>query len=1242
MKTERLATFLVALLSVALMCCGLPTEAQATLFSEVASSVSPNTVDQWWYYGFSLQVRNDSAGELTLTTATTFRMQVDATHYFQVPLSHETVVAAGAVATLEFGRDRVCGCLTAGPYNPTLSLAGHDAGLNPFNEVMVTTSNPVTINYFYNASPNTIGGGPSTKSFTLPPAGTVIGPFTITSVGQTVPWGIKAEAGPSDYLEILSASNPPYYGDTYLEAPLSPEVPLPEIITELAPDERLPYYVWVRPKAGATLEAGQTYTIMLYVKLMRPLCPHDGGVIIGVGVGLRLEATYDLTPLHTVSFSQAGPGSGHVDINGYGWSLPFSRLFFDGTSLTVTPRADTGSRFDHWEGDLTGVANPITFTVSGDVSAAPYFALRTYTLSLAGSHGTVKVDDVEHSLPWSGAFSYGSQVSLEALPAPECQFQRWSGAISTTENPTSITITGDMTVTAEFVVPPLPTPFADDFSTNRPWAYAGHWERGPAVSGGGDPGSDHSASGDNYLLGYRIGGQYDYWMSEQPVTSPPVDCSSAAHVALSFWRWLRLADAGDHAYVRVSTDGVTWSDVWSDGGAATKDSAWTYCEYDITSLAAAQPSVWVRFVMGPTNNVMLDGGWSVDDFSLRAQNTLSVSGTGGTVRVNSVSHALPWSGLVDHGAVVTLEAVPDIGYLFANWSGDLTGSTNPDSISIDGDKSVTVSFIAHVFSVTANPPSPSTVASAGSASLSAGFSDTGGHGVSTWSWDDGGGGGSFSPSASAQNPTYTAAANTTDGDRIVTLTVSGTCSGPSPLGDSDSTSLTVQPVAHTLDVHASADPAEVESGESSSLSASYSDSRTHTITSWSWSDGGAGGSFWPSASVQNPTYIAPENPGESDLIVTLTVNAQCDGPSPLGDSDSTSLTVQPAVHGLWVTAAEPSPSTVASGGTTDLSASAVDSRTHSVATWSWSDGSAGGHFSPSALVQSPSYTARANATRSTLTVHLTVTGTCDGPSPLEDSDTVDLTVLPIPPGVHSIGLYDGASSTFYLRNANSAGPANLTVRFGPSGAGWAPIGGDYDADGDDTIGLYNQTAATFYLRNANAPGPADLTFRFGPAPNNWIPIAGDWDGDGDSTFGLYNAATGTFYLRNSNNPGPADLTFRFGPSSSTWLPIAGDWDGNGTDTIGLYDPTNGTFYLRNTNSAGAANLTFRFGPKPSTWKPIAGDWNQDGTETIGLYDPANGTYYLRDANSAGAANLTFRFGPKPSTWKPIAGDWDGQ
>ena len=42
---------------------------------------------------------------------------------------------------------------------------------------------------------------------------------------------------------------------------------------------------------------------------------------------------------------------------------------------------------------------------------------------------------------------------------------------------------------------------------------------------------------------------------------------------------------------------------------------------------------------------------------------------------------------------------------------------------------------------------------------------------------------------------------------------------------------------------------------------------------------------------------------------------------------------------------------------------------------------------------------------------------------------------------------------------------------------------------ESTIGLYNQAAGTVYLRNENTSGMADITFQYGPTGNNWVAIS---------------------------------------------------------------------------------------------------------------------------------------------------------
>jgi len=61
--------------------------------------------------------------------------------------------------------------------------------------------------------------------------------------------------------------------------------------------------------------------------------------------------------------------------------------------------------------------------------------------------------------------------------------------------------------------------------------------------------------------------------------------------------------------------------------------------------------------------------------------------------VGSGSVALsPAGGVYDEGTVVTLTAMPNAGYQFSSWSGDLSGSTNPATITMNADKNVTATF----------------------------------------------------------------------------------------------------------------------------------------------------------------------------------------------------------------------------------------------------------------------------------------------------------------------------------------------------------------------------------------------------------------------------------------------------------------------------------------------------------------------------------------------------------------------
>ena len=235
-------------------------------------------------------------------------------------------------------------------------------------------------------------------------------------------------------------------------------------------------------------------------------------------------------------------------------------------------------------------------------------------------------------------------------------------------------------------------------------------------------------------------------------------------------------------------------------------------------------------------------------------------------------------------------------------------------------------------------------------------------------------------------------------------------------------------------------------------------------------------------------------------------------------------------------------------------------------------------------------------------------------------------------GNDTIGVYSASNAFWFLRNSNSAGPADLVYGYGPAGA--IPISGDWNGDGIETPGIYVPSSGGFFLRNSNSTGVADVVFTFGGAGLNYVPLAGDWDGDGKDGVGLYDPASGAFFLKYANTSGAADLVQFFGGPNMT--PLVGDWNGDGVDSIGVY--ANTAFFL--TNSARplpAAEYTFTFGGGGSI--PITGDWNGDGVDTIGTYVSLAGFFYLRNSNTSGSADLSFGYASPSLT--PLTGNWDG-
>jgi uncharacterized repeat protein (TIGR02543 family) len=117
----------------------------------------------------------------------------------------------------------------------------------------------------------------------------------------------------------------------------------------------------------------------------------------------------------------------------------------EGTVVSLTALPDPGHSFGGWSGDLSGTNNPATITMDGDKTVTANFTQDEYTLTVDFTgNGAITVD------PLQPTYNYGDIVTLTAVPGADWLFTGWSGDLSGSSNPATLTMDGDKSVTATF------------------------------------------------------------------------------------------------------------------------------------------------------------------------------------------------------------------------------------------------------------------------------------------------------------------------------------------------------------------------------------------------------------------------------------------------------------------------------------------------------------------------------------------------------------------------------------------------------------------------------------------------------------------------------------------------------------------------------------------------------------------------------------------------------------------------
>ena len=283
--------------------------------------------------------------------------------------------------------------------------------------------------------------------------------YTITVVSDHPAWGSVTGGGTYHYGDTVQIEATPYLGfefvrwqDSNTDNPRTIVVTQNRTYTATFRVQQCLIKTEVTPEGAGTVSGGGTYdygtTIHLtahsntgYVFSMW----EDGNITNPRSVFVEGNATYTavFSPLPYEITTECDPVEGGT-VSGAG-------TYYYGSTATLTATPNENYIFLCWSDGIA--TNPRYVTVTGNANYKAMFYLQgtpQYTI-------TVLANDPElGTVSGGGTYPEGTTIEISATPAANARFTGWDDG--NTDNPRSVTITGNMTFTALFeAIPPVET-----------------------------------------------------------------------------------------------------------------------------------------------------------------------------------------------------------------------------------------------------------------------------------------------------------------------------------------------------------------------------------------------------------------------------------------------------------------------------------------------------------------------------------------------------------------------------------------------------------------------------------------------------------------------------------------------------------------------------------------------------------------------------------------------------------------
>ncbi len=459
------------------------------------------------------------------------------------------------------------------------------------------------------------------------------------------------------------------------------------------------------------------------------------------------STVFQVQPVYTLTVRSTGNGGGSVgsEPSGITCGTVCAAGYPSGTVVTLTATPGVSSTFAGWSGDQVGTTSPMTVVMNAVRNLTATFNVKSFTITpTAGLHGAilpgtpqavlygnaltftvtpttgyhiadVEVDGVSQGaigsytfnnvtanhtitaafainictlsttvvgqgqvtrVPDRTMYDYGTVVTLTAVPTTGWHFGHWSGDLSGVLTQTPLSMEGNKAVTATFAVNTyIITPTAGAHGSFSP-ATPQTVNYGDTITFTVTPTTGY------HIVDVGVDGVSQGAVAVYTFTNVTADHFITAAFEINSYT-LDMAIVGQGQVSRVP-------------------SQTTYLHGSVVTLTATPTTGWYfgqwsggASGIATQTTVVMDSHKTVTATFLNAPAvyytlTVGLSGSG------SVTPGVGTHNYLS-GTVVDLSAGPAEGWIFAGWTGAVTGTTPAAQITMDGDKAITAVFRVQLF-----------------------------------------------------------------------------------------------------------------------------------------------------------------------------------------------------------------------------------------------------------------------------------------------------------------------------------------------------------------------------------------------------------------------------------------------------------------------------------------------------------------------------------------------------------------